>query len=187
MGQDLTDTLCTRCGLCCDGSLFADVELESAVEIASLEILGLGVEEGDGKAGLLSQPCRALMGRRCGIYAHRPKCCRTFECALLQNVRTGAVTVAQARTHIARAFTEIRRVRTLLSQLGERGAQLPLAERCADVLAKDMGSAPGMKRKQTQLESAMTTLEDHLRRTFLGREGTELYTISPGESVARVE
>ena len=187
MGQDLTDTLCTRCGLCCDGSLFADVELESAVEISSLEILGLDVEEGDGKAGLLSQPCRALVGRRCGIYAHRPKCCRTFECALLQNVRTGAVTVAQAHSHIAQAFSAIRRVRTLLNQLGEGDSQLPLAERCAEALAKDMGSAPGMKRKQTQLESAMTRLQDHLQRTFLGREATALYTISPGASVARVK
>ena len=39
MAQDLTDTLCTRCGLCCDGSLFADVELASPVEAAGLEVM----------------------------------------------------------------------------------------------------------------------------------------------------
>ena len=79
----LTDTLCTQCGLCCDGTLFADVELGRA-EAARLENMGLEVEVTDG--GLLSQPCAALKGRRCSIYAHRPKCCRTFECQLLHRL-----------------------------------------------------------------------------------------------------
>ena len=37
----LTDTLCTRCGLCCDGTLFGDVELRGPVEAAQVEALGL--------------------------------------------------------------------------------------------------------------------------------------------------
>ena len=96
MAQDLTDTLCTRCGLCCDGTLFADVELVGQAEIARLEIMGMEVENEDRNTGLLSQPCAALRGTRCGIYAHRPKCCRVFECHLLQNTQRGAVTVERA-------------------------------------------------------------------------------------------
>ena len=170
MTASLTDTLCTKCGLCCDGTLFADVELSSSAEVAGLEILGLDVEDDDANAGLLSLPCRALAGKRCSIYAHRPKCCRTFECGLLQDARSGAVTVEQALVHISDALAETQRVRTLLVQLGEKHERLPLNERCADILARDATGHPGMRRKQTQLETAMTTLENHIQRTFLGRE-----------------
>ena len=131
MTPSLTDTLCTRCGLCCDGSLFADVELASRREATGLEILGLDVEydDGDAKMGLLSQPCRALVGRRCAIYAHRPACCRSFECRLLQDVRAGAVSVERAGEHVADALGRIQCARALLAELGQRDEHLPLAER----------------------------------------------------------
>ena len=35
MSSILTDTLCTRCGLCCDGTLFADVRLGSYASTAT--------------------------------------------------------------------------------------------------------------------------------------------------------
>src|SRR5213079_901703 len=92
----LTDILCTQCGLCCDGSLFADVELASRDEASSLELLGLEIEE-EGRHGVLVLPCRALEGTRCSVYALRPDCCRTFECKLLQAARRGLVSVTRAR------------------------------------------------------------------------------------------
>src|SRR2546421_8471618 len=77
----LTDIMCTRCGLCCDGSLFADVELAGADESSALETLGLDVDDAgdDNEGALLLLPCGALKGKRCSIYPHRPDCCRTFE------------------------------------------------------------------------------------------------------------
>ena len=102
MEPNLTDILCTRCGLCCDGSLFADVELAGTDEAAGLEVMGLEIEDGDARA-LLVQPCRALKGTRCSVYEHRPGCCRTFECRLLQEVRRGAVSVEAALEKIAEA------------------------------------------------------------------------------------
>ena len=96
MTRNLADTLCTSCGLCCDGTLFADVELVGQAEAARLEIMGLELDDGETNAGLLSQPCAALQGGRCGIYAYRPKCCRVFECHLLQNAQRGAVTAERA-------------------------------------------------------------------------------------------
>ena len=83
----LTDTLCTRCGLCCDGTLLGDVELTGPAEAARLELLGLDVDTDDADTELLSLPCAALCGTRCGIYLQRPQSCRTFECRLLQNPR----------------------------------------------------------------------------------------------------
>ena len=75
----LTDRLCTHCALCCDGTLFADVELAGRKEAAALEAMGLEVEDDDdGDGALLVLPCRALQGKRCGVYAHRPNCWLTF-------------------------------------------------------------------------------------------------------------
>ena len=119
MTPGITDMLCTTCGLCCDGSLFADVELSGGDEAAALEILGLEIEDpDDDHRGLLSQPCRALQGRRCGIYPHRPGCCRSFECRLLQEVQRGVVDVGRARAKTADALSRIARIEALLVTLG---------------------------------------------------------------------
>src|SRR5262245_59147143 len=134
MTPPLTDTLCTKCGLCCDGTLFADVELVGQAEIARLEIMGMDVEDEDRNMGLLSQPCAALRGTRCGIYAHRPKCCRVFQCHLLQNAERGDVTFDRAIEQIADAREQIRQVRAMLGRLGNRHVDLPLKERCAEAL-----------------------------------------------------
>lgn len=92
--------LCLECGLCCDGTLFADVELKGTKEAAAVEAMGLEVDEEDGRE-LLIQPCRGLDGTRCMIYPHRPECCRTFECGLLMGVQRGSVTLAGAKAVIA--------------------------------------------------------------------------------------
>jgi hypothetical protein len=163
----LTDELCTRCGLCCDGSLFAEVELAGRAETRGLEILGLDVEEDDGGCGLLMQPCAALRGTRCGIYAHRPECCRTFECRLLQDARRGAVSVERARERIAAARKAIRRTERLLVRLGQRVDGLPLRERCADALALGDGASPRVKRGRAELAAAMSVVDALIRKTFL--------------------
>lgn len=171
MTPSLTDTLCTRCGLCCDGSLFADVELVGQREVTRLEILGLDIEDDGGKNALLLQPCAVLRRRRCGIYAHRPTCCRTFECRLLQDVRRGEVSVARAAERIADVVERIRHVEGLLAQLGRRATRLPLKERCAEALAGEPGRTQQHKRARAKLEAAMITVEELIRKRFLGGEG----------------
>jgi len=168
MAPLLTDTLCTKCGLCCDGTLFADVELVGEAEVARLEILGMEVENEDRNAGLLSQPCAALRGTRCGIYAHRPKCCREFQCHLLQNAQRGTVTVERAIEEITDAREQIRRVRALLARLGNRDEGLPIKERCAETLAAKGGVTSESIKDRSDLEAAMATLENTIWNTFLG-------------------
>ena len=167
MTPSLTDTLCTQCGLCCDGSLFADVELAGRAEATRLEVMGLEVEEGDRGGGLLLLPCRALHGRRCGIYAHRPECCRTFECRLLQETRRGTVTVERALDRITKAHEGIARVKELLRRLGQRDERLSLKERCAEALAGATGPSPVVRRTRDELEAAMSSVERLIRGTFL--------------------
>ena len=171
MKPSLTDALCTQCGLCCDGTLFADVELASRAEATGLEILGLEIEDDDPNGALLVLPCRALQGRRCGIYPHRPECCRKFECGLLQGARRGAVSVERAREHIAEALKQIERVKELLASLGQHDGRLPLRERCAEALAKGPGTNPELSQKHAELEAAMSGVEELVLKVFLGRGG----------------
>ena len=172
MTPDMTGTLCTRCGLCCDGTLFADVELVGEPEARRLEIMGLDVDESDAGASLLSQPCAALKGRRCVIYAHRPQCCRRFECHLLQEVQGGAVTLERGAELVAEAHERIRRVRELLAELGGGDRRLPLKERCVEALSSDAAATPELGRKRAELEVAMAAVETMIWETFLGAPAT---------------
>jgi uncharacterized protein len=171
MKRSLTDMLCTQCGLCCDGSLFADVELAGRAESTRLEVLGLEIEDDDTNGELLLQPCRALQGRHCGIYAHRPECCRTFECRLLQDVRRGAVGVERAGEQIAETLRQIRRVRRQMARLGQRDGRLPLTESCAEVLSRDADADLEVNRRRAELEVATSAVEESIRRRFLDGGG----------------
>jgi len=174
MKPSLTDALCTRCGLCCDGSLFADVELASGDEASALEVMGLEIEDDDEDGGgLLLQPCGALKGRRCSIYPHRPDCCRMFECRLLQEVKRGMAGVERAKGKIAEALKRIGRVKELVVQLGTGNERLPLKEHCVEALALSEAAAagPAVKRKRAELQAAMTSVERLVQTTFLGGRG----------------
>lgn len=171
MKPSLTDTLCTRCGLCCDGSLFADVELASRDEASALEVMGLEIEDADeDDGGLLLQPCGALKGKRCGIYPHRPDCCRTFECRLLQEVKRGVISVERAKAKISDALQRIERIKELIVQSGADNERLPLKERCAEALALAAESTAdrGINRKRDELQAAMASVERLIQETFLG-------------------
>ena len=169
MKPSLTDTLCTRCGLCCDGSLFADVELAGGDEASALEVMGLEIEDDEEDGGLLLQPCRALKGKRCSIYPHRPDCCRTFECRLLQEVKRGAVGVDRAKEKIAEALQRIERVGELIGQLWQGDERLPLKERCVEALGFSQEGVAGSatNRKRAELEAAMASVESLIQESFL--------------------
>lgn len=167
MKWSLTEALCTRCGLCCDGSLFADVELAGRGEATRLEAMGMEIEDEDGSGALLLQPCLALKSKRCTIYAHRPECCRTFECRLLQDVRRGAVDVERAKERIAEALKRIERLRDLMAQVGQHDGRLPLMESCAEALAKDADSDPKVNRRRAELEAAMSDVKELIQKSFL--------------------
>lgn len=163
----LTDTLCTRCGLCCDGTLLGDVELIGPAEAARLELLGLDVDSDDGDAEVLPLPCAALRGTCCSIYAQRPRTCRTFECRLLQDTRRGALTVPDALAQIADARAQAQHVEALLTPVGARPVRLPLEERVADAIAASAGATPRAARARAELEAALIALRRALRTTFL--------------------
>ena len=169
MKASLTNVLCVRCGLCCDGSLFADAELATR-ETTALEVLGLEIEDADkGEPALLLQPCAALKGKRCSIYPHRPNCCRTFECRLLKQVGSGSISVDRAKEIIANTLKEVGRVKVLIAQLGQREERLPLKERFSEALAlsSNITDDRHTNRKRADVKMAITRVQNLLQKTFL--------------------
>lgn len=121
MSAAAAQSLCTECGLCCSGAIFADVELRDRREAISMECLGLEIEEEDGRS-LLIQPCRALIGTKCTVYAHRPGCCRSFECKLLKEYQSN-------ETSLNEALDVVRDLREKLSGQDRESARIIIGTR----------------------------------------------------------
>lgn len=125
--------LCLQCGLCCNGVLFRDVELQDGDNVMRLLQHGLPVKTAPGTkepAYRLPQPCDALCDNlRCRVYAQRPARCREFECAILQNVLAGKLPMEAALRKIHRVQAKIRAVERLLRSLGEQRSDQPLKKR----------------------------------------------------------
>jgi Fe-S-cluster containining protein len=158
MNEPLESILCTRCGLCCNGSFLADVEL-SAREASRLEFAGLDIEDDS----LLLQPCAALNGARCSMYAHRPKCCRTFECLLLQRAKRGQISIATATRQIDDTLKLVQQIHALLATMPETESNLPLKERCLEA----MTLAEPDSTNSIALEAAVASLDDAVNKLFL--------------------
>src|ERR1017187_2031103 len=99
---DAISQLCPNCGLCCNGVLFADVELRKGDDAQRLAEFGLSLEK-KGRQQAFAQPCACFDGKLCRIYGERPKRCRTFECGLLKRVQTGDLGADAALQTIAEA------------------------------------------------------------------------------------
>ena len=123
--------LCTACGLCCSGVLFADVRLRPGDDAPHLRSLGLPLQSSESSARLprFPQPCTALEGSRCRVYGDRPRYCREFECVLLKSTKEGRTGFAAALRVIRTARERADKVRRLLRTLGDTGDDLPLSAR----------------------------------------------------------
>jgi uncharacterized protein len=93
--------LCTRCGLCCDGSLFTQAPLLGE-EVARARGRGLTVIDRGGRSAL-RQRCDALVDRTCGIYEERPAGCRRYVCMLYSALAAGEVGFEEAVEIVGRA------------------------------------------------------------------------------------
>jgi len=92
-------SLCESCGLCCDGTLFAHVDVTPEELAAIAERVTLSSDW-----ALLLQPCSALEGCRCSVYADRPRICRAYRCSVLAELEAGRLTEPQARAALDEVF-----------------------------------------------------------------------------------
>ncbi len=88
--------------MCCDGTLFGFVALRAG-EDAALTASGLALRTRKDGRWSLPQPCAALRGTACAVYASRPAGCREFNCGLVQALHEGEVALEEALTVVQRA------------------------------------------------------------------------------------
>ncbi len=132
MGQSPAEKLCLACGLCCDGTLFDNVQLKPGDDPKRLRAGGLPVTVSRGREPVarFPQPCAALcQDRTCRLYADRPEQCRTYECKVYQGMQAGRLTPAAALRIVTNARRQADRVRKLLRTLGDHDEHRSLGER----------------------------------------------------------
>ena len=162
------DRLCPNCGLCCDSSLFADVELRAGDDPTQLKKLGLTLVPKTKTRLAFAQPCTAFDGKLCCIYHDRPKRCRLFECGMLIRVQSGDLSPALALRTIAAAKRQVKSVRKLLRALGQRDEQLALTHRYTAAMSQPIDLAnPAQAKCHGQLMTAANELMARLQRDFL--------------------
>ena len=160
--------LCPNCGLCCNGVLFADVELRAGDDAGRLAELGLSLAK-KGRQLAFAQPCACFDGKLCGIYANRPKRCRTFECGLLKRVQAGELDADAALKTISQTKLQVEKVRVLLRQLGQNDERLAMTKRYAEVMSApiDLSDHESDTERRGELMLAVDELMRQLQRDFL--------------------
>jgi uncharacterized protein len=124
------NSLCRECGLCCNGVIFANVQLQPNDNAARLRALGLALlQKSKSGAEKFKQPCTAFAGCECTIYSERPTYCRQFECLLLKSVKASQTAPTDAIKIIRSALRRVKKVKQLLQQLGDVEDTLALSKR----------------------------------------------------------
>jgi Fe-S-cluster containining protein len=130
MSDNDSKNLCLECGLCCNGVIFADVELQpSEVQRLKSKVPNLKPANRSFGKAKLPQPCAAFDGCRCRIYSDRPTYCRQFECLLLKNVQAGRLERAAGLRIIRSAQQHADKVRGLFRELGDTDEEKALSHR----------------------------------------------------------
>jgi len=160
--------LCPNCGLCCDSTLFADVELRVGDDAKRLKQLGLILMQKTETKLAFAQPCACFDGKLCRIYSDRPTRCRKFECGLLKKVDADEMTAAAALKKILEAKRREETVRELLRQSGQRDEQMALTHRYAEAMRApiDLSDETAADRRG-ELMLAVNDLMTLLQRDFL--------------------
>jgi len=109
-------TICVGCGLCCDGSMYPNVEVGGDDRIEILETAGLLFSTRNDVARF-RQPCGVFDGCKCTVYSSRPAVCRDYRCLLLRRFEAGEISHEDARALIDRTLALRDRVRPALTAL----------------------------------------------------------------------
>lgn len=163
------DQLCLHCGLCCDSTLFADVELRRGDNVTRLAQLGLLIEKKDRRKLAFAQPCACFHGKYCKIYRERPTQCRRFECGLLKKVSAGKMKVETAIETISKAKTLANRVRTYLRAFGQDPGKQSIIRGYSEAMNSpiDLSADDNLMKRHGELMHAFGRLMKLLGKEFL--------------------
>lgn len=162
------EQLCPQCGLCCNGVLFGDVELQRGDSAHMLAAHGIGLFK-KGRKRAFEQPCACFDGKLCAIYQDRPGRCRSFECGQIQRVNAGRLSLAAAERNVRSTQRLAAEVLRLLRALGNADEAKPLNQRYAAVMAQpmDLAGDEAQLELRGELMLAVGRLMDALKRDFL--------------------
>lgn len=166
-------SLCVGCGLCCNGSIFANVPARRE-ELPRIRAAGVPADEANG-APRFHLPCPQLQGARCGIYEQRFSGCRAFRCALLVRLDTGRVTVAEAEAEVDKAKGLLARIAAL-----EPGAVIAAAR--IELRASGAAPPPGASPAELRLWVEAMALDNYFDRVFRNRKMLMDETPAAGET-----
>ena len=161
------EQLCPNCGLCCDSTLFADVELRPGDNPKRLAKLGLSLARKGRTKLAFAQPCACFDGKLCRIYDNRPKRCVLFECGLLKKVSDGKMETTTALKRISEAKILAGKVRDLLQSLGQRQDKMALTKCYAQAMSEPIDLAGDDTERRGELMLAVNDLMHVLQRDFL--------------------
>jgi hypothetical protein len=166
---DAVSQLCPNCGLCCNGVLFADVELRAGDNAKQLAQLGLRLEKKGRSKLAFAQSCACFDSTLCKIYGDRPRRCRTFECGLLKRVQAGELAAGAALKIISKTKRRVEKVRGLLHQLGQKDGRVVLIKSYTEAMSApiDLSKAETDSDRRGELMLAYDELMQQLQRDFL--------------------
>lgn len=165
--MDAIDQLCPHCGLCCDGTLFADVELRAGDDPGRLSKLGLSLKKKGKVRMAFTQPCACFDGALCKIYPDRPRRCKWFECGLLKKLQTGKMPSRLALKKISMAKILADEVRQLLNSFKVPCQNASLSERYAQAMIEPVDFSKGDIDRHGRLIRRYCELMKILQRDFL--------------------
>ncbi|AEI63633.1 YkgJ family cysteine cluster protein [Corallococcus macrosporus] len=161
------NTLCLRCGMCCDGTLFTHVSLQPE-EALALQRRGLPVGSRTDGSPALMQHCPALEGRACTVYTDRPASCRRYHCQLFAALAEKEVSLEEALAVVDEAHARVDAVARTLAPAAE-GAPRSVLQRARRANLPEHGG-PLSSADLATYERAEAYLDTHFRGR-LGRRG----------------
>ena len=118
-------SICLKCGLCCDGTLFDFATLQEPEVHLFPPNQRLDNPASDESALAFALPCQHFRSQTCTVYPDRPDACRVFACRVLADFRNGTKTKAHCLAIIDDALGTRNRIDALL----EVGGLAPSARR----------------------------------------------------------
>jgi hypothetical protein len=156
-------SLCTACGLCCNGTLFNYVPLTAADDLVPRPTDRVELE--NGQSGL-KQSCRYYSKRLCSIYnAGRPHSCINYRCQVLKRYARDEISLEQALDEIQATVRRINQIKAKMQAQAATPAR-NLTDLFKIWTTSQGGCYTGWSLDHSAILREYYDLLSHLRRTF---------------------
>ena len=164
--DDSAQALCGSCGMCCDGTLFAQVLIRDTDDLSALAAAGMQVGTSD-ESRRCPQPCAAHTGSSCRVYEARPSICRAFRCQLLIDLESRTVDLSRALALVRQALALKTAVRKALERIEPALVGASWFRLLKDWTSEDDPAASlALRRKYARVLVCMIPFERYLERYF---------------------